>query len=397
MNTKVEINKILWSDYLLMFLFLCMCGNPVFVYLDFEYTYVLYAVVLFTVCICKRKRIYNTKFLSWLLLFCFLFTLQYVSLDIVSIPADINFMARLYTAFLISSFFGLLFREVYFNVIVAISAISIVGFIFNGVLNINIGYEFERYRSILVYNQYIQMGESIRNSGMFWEPGAFQGFIMMVPVLFSNKLEYLWKYRKKSCIILILAFISTKSTAAYMTMAVYLVLRLMISSRVSNLYKVVIISLFSLVLVYFVWGLDFMGEKIMAQLEDAKNVQQGDVSWDRFGAMRVDIYNIIRNPFIGNGFNQVSKYGILAEYMSGAGNGLSSATNMLGIPCMILYFVGIYNNFSNYKSSLRIVILVVVSMLLFNEAFLNYSLFWALLFIRIPRDYEKNSSIINSL
>lgn len=394
METKISKKKIPFGDYVVMFLFLCICGNPVFVYSNFEYIYVISAILILFACLIRHKKLYSKKSVLWGAFFCFLFMFQYLIIEVVSIAACINFLARFCIAFLISSFLGDRFREVYFKVIVIICGISLIGFTVNSLLNVNIGYEFDRYYTIVIYNQFLRMGTSVRNSGMFWEPGAFQGFIMLVPLMYSDSLSPLWKFHKTSCIILVLSLLSTKSTAAYLTLAVFISLILLSSEKISILSKIMMISSFVLVMIFYVWNLDFIGEKLLVQFEQAKDIQKGDVSWDRMGAMRVDMYNIARHPLIGNGFSEVSKYGILAEYMQGAGNGLSSATNMLGIPCILLYFIGIFYNFHGFKKAHRYVLIVIVVMLLFNEAFLNYPLFWSMLFIKTPNN-EKDFSVVN--
>lgn len=382
-------------DYFIMFLFICISGNPVFIYTKFKYIYIFFALVVTLICVIKKKALYKQKLLRWFLGFIVLFSLQYLCLEIVSVPADINFFARFYTAFLIASLYGSLFRHTYFKVIVFICVISLICYTINTIGGINFGVSFDRYKTILIYNQELHFKGDIRNCGLFWEPGAFQGFIMLVPLFYIDKLKMLWDKHKLSCLILIVTLLTTKSTAGYLTLAVFLFLLIISNNRINFAKKVFIVSLAVICFVFLVWELDFIGEKFVKQFEDFQNLEEGEVSWDRMGAMKVDIFNILRHPFIGNGFDSVSKYGILAEFMGGAGNGLSGATNILGIPCVILYFIGIYKNFRGVRKAHGLIIVFIVAMLLFNEAFLNYSLFWALLFINIPHNDEESCRIIN--
>lgn len=148
---------------------------------------------------------------------------------------------------------------------------------------------------------------------------------------------------------------------------------------------------------FFVWEQDFVGEKITKQFEEAQEIQEGDVSWDRMGAMVVDLHNIKRHPLVGNGFIDESRYGAIGEFMHGAGNGLSGSINMFGIPFILLYFLALFKNYGCYPVAHRWIFLLVIALLLYGEYFLNYPLFWTLLFIKIPTNNENNSSIINSI
>ena len=89
-----------------------------------------------------------------------------------------------------------------------------------------------------------------------------------------------------------------------------------------------------------------------------------------------------------------SRYGILGEYMKGAGNGFTGAINMLGIPFIILYFLGIFRNLSHIPKANRLVFIFAIILILNGEYMLNYPLFWSLLFIKMPQ-YERNIGTIN--
>lgn len=388
-NSIDNVKHISWLEYMVMFYMLCISGNPLFIYAESKLLYALSLIMFWGLCLIKKKHLYNRNLGLWLFGSCMLFLLQYLLLDLTSLNADINFIARLYIAFLCASFFGVKFREVYFKVMVALCIVSIPCFILqlNG---FRLGYEVDRYRSILVYS-FLNNGE--RNAGMFWEPGAFQGFIMMVPLLYSNKLKMLWKTHKKGCVILLLALLSTQSTTGYIAFAAFLFFTILLNGKINVLLKSCLIAV-SIIVFTYVWAQDFMGEKIMEQYEHAQNMQQGEVSWDRMSVMYIDFYNIQRHPLIGNGFMDKSRYGILGEYMRGAGNGFTGAINMFGVPFMLLYFIGIFRNFSSFSKSNRYVLIFVFILMLNGEYFLNYPLFWSLLFIKNTKD-EINSSFIN--
>lgn len=383
-----NIGKITKLEYLVMFFVICISGNPLFIYAESKMLYVASAALMVALCLIKGKKLTNNRFLFWMLCSCILFTLQNFTLTLTSVNADVNFILRLSIAFMAASFFGYKFREVYFKVMVFLCAISIPLFILQ-LGGFSVGYEIDRYKSILVYN----FMDGDRNPGMFWEPGALQGFIMLVPLFYSDKLKQLWKTHKKECVILLIALLTTKSTTGYLTLAAFLFLTLLLKGKISPVMKGIAITAM-LTVFTFAWSQDFMGEKIMEEYESAQNIQNGEIAWSRMGSMMIDIQNIKRHPIIGNGFMDESRYGILGEYMKGAGNGLTGAINMLGIPFILLYFIGICRNLSYIPKANRLVFIFAIILILNGEYMLNYPLFWSLLFIKIPQ-YERTIGTIN--
>ena len=256
---------------------------------------------------------------------------------------------------------------------------------------VNFGYKISRYNSILFYN----FMNIERNPGMFWEPGAFQGFIMLVPLFYSDKLKQLWKQHRKECVILLLALLTTQSTTGYLTFAAFIFLTILLNGKINPILKGVAVAAIIGVFTY-AWSQDFMGEKIMNEYEDAQTIEAGEVSWSRMGAMMVDINNIERHPIIGNSFLMESRYGILGEYMSGTGNGFTGAINIFGIPFIILYLLGIFRNLPHIPKGNRLIFVLIIIMILFGEYMLNYVFFWSLLFIKFPIN-EKSSNSFNSV
>ena len=376
--------KISKLEYLVMFLAIALSGNPILIYSGSKLIYVVAAAAIFILCLMKGKKLSNTTFIFWLVCSCILFFFQNTILKITSVMAEFNFLARLYIAFLTAMFFGYKFRKVYLRVMVAICLISIPLFLLD-LAGINFGYTIDRYSSVLFYN-FMNIG---RNPGMFWEPGAFQGFIMLVPLLYSDSLKQLWITQKKQCVILLIALLTTQSTTGYLAFAAFIFLTILLNGKMNIVIRGGLIAIFFVALTY-IWSQDFMGEKIADEIKSAQTIGSGDVSWTRMGAMVIDIKNISRHPIIGNGFLMNSRYGILGDYMAGTGNGFSGTINMLGIPFMLLFFIGIFKNLTFIPTPNRLIFIFIIIMLLNGEYMLNYPFFWSLLFIKIPQNTYKN-------
>lgn len=374
-----------------MFFAISLSGNPLLIYSGSKFIYVVSAAAMFGLCYVKGKKLLNSKLIFWIISSCILFIFQNSNLKYTSVPAEISFLARIYIAFLTAMFFGYRFREIYLRVMVAICFISIPFYLLDSA-GINFGYRIDRYNSVLFYN-FMNIG---RNPGMFWEPGAFQGFIILIPLLYSDKLKQLWNKYKKACVILLIALLTTQSTTGYLTFAGFIFLTTLLNGKMNIVIKGGLIASFIVALTY-VWKQDFMGEKIANEIEIAQTIESGEVSWSRMGTMMIDIENISRQPLIGNGFVIEERYGILADSMAGAGNGFSGAINMFGIPFMILYFIGIFKNLTSIPKPNRLIFILAVIMMLYGEYFLNSPFFWSLLFIKFPISKNGKQSICYNL
>lgn len=380
-----------------MFLFICMSGNPFFIYSGIgKWFGIISTIVLRILCHKKHKQTSNSKLRKIIFATILLFGCQHLVLEMASFPGDINFLFKIYSAYLMTSYMGERFRETYFRVMVFVSAISLFFFSVYVVSNVGIGLEFDRYHTIFIYNT-LKNSDEIRNCGMFWEPGAFQGFIMVSFLLYIDRLKELWVKNRRSVIILILAILSTFSTTGYVVLFSFLVLYFLTSYK-SNLYfRIFVIGAIGTIVVPFVWNQDFIGEKITSQFENAKMVDESTVSWSRAGQMELDKINIARHPIIGNGHLLESRYGkILGKEMSGGGNGFTSAINEMGVVFIICYFIVIFKNLKYYTSSQKMVFITICILLLNGETFLNHMLFWSFLFVKFPNFYINDNYSGNS-
>ncbi len=389
------ISKI--KDYILVFLLMCISGNPLFIYSNDWVFVIAVAVMVFLYMIQGGERLVSKKILGWLIFFVCLFVGQALVLKEVSLPANVNFLAKFYVGYLIVTLIGFRFRRVYLKTLYVISLISLVLFLWEYLGGAPLGFEFNRYKTLIFYNSIISI-DPIRNSGMFWEPGAFQGFIMLIPLLYLDDLKHLWRTYRKECIIFIITLGTTQSTTGYLVFVAFALGSVLISEHLSKVKKSVIIISSILLGMVLYDSLEFLGEKVSKEYEAAIELEEGEVSWSRMGALTIDMKNIARHPIVGNGFLLDSRYEGLGAKMVGTGNGFSGAINIMGVVCILLYFVMLYRQL-NMPWKKRLLFLVIIVLLLNGEYFLNYPLFWGLLFVKLPfidkSNNESNSRIIN--
>lgn len=385
--TRFEFSNmdISYKDIFYAFLLLCLSGNPFFPEVFTEWIYVGFAGVLFFMHIGKltADRLRLNVFSKWVIGFIVLFIAQFIFISPVSVPADINFLAKFFIAFIIPCILGDIFRYAYFKAITFTAAVSLVFFFIYVTTGWHTGLSFGRDNTILFYNHHnvnFVYDGGYRNCGMFWEPGAFQGYINLVPLLFYNELKQLWQQERISCIILIIALITTFSTTGYVVF-MFIIGTAVIKNTQSMLYRSIIGVAVIAAVVYSFTSLDFIGEKMTKQFENALTLKKGVVSWSRFGAAVVDSYEIARSPITGNGFMMDARYPKLGVLMAGSGNGFTGAVNSFGIIVIFLYLFQLFKRSPVITIIEKLIYVATVILLLQGEFFLNYPMFWALLFI----------------
>lgn len=181
--------------------------------------------------------------------------------------------------------------------------------------------------NILIHNFFLDRGDIIRNSGPFWEPGLFVGFIAIA--LFFN----LYINKKIFSVVnvtFIVTIITTFSSTGYILLFIILFSYFLFSSKSKIKYLVVP---FMIILSVFVYAnTEFMKTKIEYQYGNAK-----DDNVNRFGAMLVHMQMLERSPIIGY-LPTDQEYSMITDAHALA-NGLSNVLVVWGIPASILYYI----------------------------------------------------------
>lgn len=236
----------------------------------------------------------------------------------------------------------------------------------------------------LLLHTYQDTGD-IRNSGCFWEPGAFGGYLMLAIMLLGDSNNGKpFKGFKNQFILLSVALLTTTSTTAYVAYFVYLVY--MVSTRmvIRNMVRIVfILPVIAIGIWYTMFNATFLYEKIQKQYSMTEDQSYG---WEitRFGSLLYDYYHIEQKPFLGWGsYTDLRATGGAEDIISGKGNGFSEFTVRNGVIGTLIYFMGVflymYRLSGMKKLSAAIMVLLVIT-LLQGEVFLNYPLFLSLMF-----------------
>lgn len=391
--------------YVPMFLLLAFSGNPLFT--EMPYSKVLlsvFAVVFFAYVHSQGKAMLRLKPLGRLLgvigLFLFLSLCNLMAFDFVSWYGVLGFLLKLVIAFSVLNYYHSRkesFELIYVKVMATLSMFSLPLFALNFFSHVGIQLEKSTQKSTLFYTSYDTTQEFVRNSGMFWEPGAFAGYLLLA-FLFIVALNGRFQIGpfKKEFVWLFLAIITTTSTTGYIIFGLILLVYFLKNYSIG---KFIIVPLFSVIAVNAFSNLEFLQSKIFGQLEEAMEMESFDISNTRFGALNMDLVYIGSSPWFGNGLHYSTRYRFhpwVTEDI-GHGNGMSNFIAFWGIPLFLLWLFWVYHFFKKrvYNGILASLAMVIIVLMLQGEQFLNYPLF--LIFFVFTAFSNQKSVIENAL
>lgn len=178
-----------------------------------------------------------------------------------------------------------------------------------------------------------------RNSGPWWEPGAFQCFISLVMLMIASGQCTKVKHIRLKLLVLLVTWMTTQSTTGYLIMAVVLVMMFKQITeiifgyqyeRVSSAKKFLLISLVAAVMVFFYIniGAENITDKLAAN-NDSNLVRMNDI----FSSFKISMIS----PILGVGESLTkyySQYGIVNNSA-----GLLTMVCNLGWPYFLTYIL----------------------------------------------------------
>jgi len=202
----------------------------------------------------------------------------------------------------------------------------------------------------------------IRNNGPFYEPGLFASYLNIALVfnICVNK-----KLLSKDNIVLILAILSTCSSAGYISFILIVIFSAFMQKK--WIYKIITLSA-----VVFLWrpvmNLDFMANKIMSNYDNALTS-----SASRFGAILYHLEKVKESPIIGyaGGIDEISTPDgpITPSNKVISPNGLSYPFVFWGIPLAILFYFLLYDGFKKLTGIKNRWILLSLYIVILSTAF----------------------------
>lgn len=388
---KLRINQ-RWIDDTLVLLMLCISGNPAFIYSP-RFGKIIYGLMFLLLLVCSRLKVKVVALKQsafWLALLSVIFVAQYLLLGQITILGSLNFATKMLCAILFASYLGNRLPKTAIRVMSVICAVSLVFYLINltGVRFTSPLHLATRSQSLIVYTQSWEDPDStvFRNSGMFWEPGAFAGYIIATLLLFVDRPQLLWTRFKWHSVLLSVALLTTTSTTGYITFAM-LVLYFILRQDAKGYTKIIIYLTAGLLVVGSVIAfnkLDFLGQKIKKELLATERQTETDINVSRTGSIVFDMQYILTHPIFGNGLSGQTRFrfhlGIYDEdELNGFGNGFSGCIASMGLLFMLSFLIAIG---LNPNLNARWMVILTLVLLLQGEYFLNYPWFMMYPFIQ---------------
>jgi hypothetical protein len=391
------------TNYLPLFLLLCFSGNPIItamsysknllVIYSFAFIFYIFSFVNYNYLKIKIQQI-----LLVILFIVFLTLYQKFLIGFVSYPGVFALILKILLGLFTLIFYRVKrigFMDSYIKVMAFLTIISLPFFVLNQFGNWGIQLDNEFLKSFFFHTTFpVEIYSDsflIRNPGMFWEPGAFAGYLLLALlfIVLKNRSITIGRY-KKEVLWIIIGITTSQSTTGYFLLGIVILLFIWNRYRWSR-----IIVVPATVLLVF-WGynsISFLGDKVEDQYSGAVTMGENDVSNTRFGSLNMDMQYIMSQPFTGNGLDVSTRYRFhpWVKEDIGNGNGMSNFIACWGIPFFLFWFYCAYRfaYLFTRKKSVAFFFMVMMVLVLQGEQFLNYPMF--LIFFSIPTFYNNFS------
>lgn len=396
------------ADYFLVLLLVNLSGNMAFLTGVRQDFFLLAALTFAFLRMALIGRALTRIFVVVLTSYLVLFTFQTISLNYFAPVTIAGFLTRLvFAAAVVSTVRS--FRFVYVRVMVWLTILSFIFHVptlLGAILGVKV-YEIFRpvanivgadsnsvneRMNILLHNFQVDVG-LFRNAGVFWEPGAFSGYLVLALVFLATLRGTLFEEKlRRWRAVLVLGILSTLSTTGFLALPfVLFTFRLVTPENQKNFSRRFLRFLSFILLLFLIgipfWNLNFVGPKIVSLYDRAVNQAPG---WhtSRFGAVIFDMPYIQQKPLFGWGQNDATQYQLnpyLERYATG--NGLSGHLRQFGLFGLAIFLVSTWIGLGRIglHSTQRAWVIGILVLQLNGEFFLNYPLYLTLLFIGLER------------
>jgi len=403
----MRINTII--DYFMVLALVFVSGNLLFTNRIALFTVFIFATILFF----YRKIKFDMTFVYFLIGLTVIFILQIFKFDFFPAFTYAGVYIRILVAYFIlksvSDFSDKFVKVMYYISIVSfmffIPILFIPGFsdfLLNHLVfysRIEDGVQ-ARFNIMGLYT--IVPGHDFRSSGPFWEMGAFSGYLILALVI-----NYLKKpeLNNKISIILILAILTTQSSTGYITVLIFLAF--IFNREVKNIALKGVLAFSMFFVGYLAYtNLDFLGEKIEMQFEEAKALVNTEnlegESTDRFASMLKDWRDFQGHELIGRGFHNETRFTTMYDTEEISDIRTVGSTDILvrvGLPMFFWMLFLMYSSFSKFSkyhwgngNYMGGSIVLIVMLLLISETYFEYPLFWIVMMLHYTI-VEKNGDI----
>lgn len=404
------------TDFFFVLLLVAISGNPVLASEPWSEA-ILLAVAALSLSQYRTRvgLLVDRGFVVTLFIFVTIQLIQVVTIGFVSPRTIVGFCIRLWIAYAIVRSVND-FPVVFVKVMTVLAALSLLIWMPDRLLSatglgprsvfagLDLMPEVTKYQHLGFHS--LMNRDSHRNSGFFWEPGAFAGYLVLALLLLSFVRPSFAGRGRRSIVILTAAALSTFSTTGYLALPV----ALLVNTSVVDSIRTLRVQRAALIVGAVILGAavsagpwiaeqGFLIPKLVQQYEQ---VRDREPMWEltRYGSLIFDLEYIRQRPLLGWGLHPETRYSLHPGTLAAGkqGNGMSDFTVKLGLTGLLCYLTFVATSFyrmSVFRNTLHVALGAAVVLVLLNgEAFLNYPLFLCLMFlpgVRPPAN-DRNAS-----
>lgn len=231
-------------------------------------------------------------------------------------------------------------------------------------------------------------GGILRNAGFVYEPGMFA--CLLIPALAFNTIfeDSLLNRRNK---VFLITLVTTFSTAAYLSLAVFLVLYFTVSRGFSLMRSLMVLGGAAVVMLLF-WQLEFIGGKIQEQRDRALHGAYSTRYMGRIGSALVDMQSIAAYPWAGRGRHVETRFDAVQVFYNPGFthrvNGITHLMASMGVPFFLFYVYRMsvtakrLSRKVNANPHLWVILVIPLLVMALSQLILLRPFFIALLFLR---------------
>jgi len=342
-------------NYVLVYLLIFVSGSQRFNFSSQKYVVLGVLIALIAWYLFTDRKI-GEKFLLYLTAYAgLIFTISVYTDGSLSLSSVFSLLMKFMIAYLILRTVGTRFIDVFIKIIVFLALVSVLGYIsdtfhlFEGIVRKlphvgNRAYDGFFYLFRHAYHPY-------RNNSIFFEPGAYQGFLnAALFMIFFTKTGY-GNWRKWTYItILLVALITTFSTTGFVIFAVGFALFLYRSEIMSLTGKVVLVGVMTTLVAVFISQFEeIVVDKLSAYIAPEEGLRGWSAHARSFGA-QTDL-QIFKEHVFGIGHTKYAEeFGAISHTIGdadhkdykGSSNGVTSTLAKFGLPYALFIFTSYY-------------------------------------------------------
>lgn len=361
-------------DYTLVFLLTCFSGNPLFVSVNETPMYYIYFALFALIVSIRSGKIIFSSFIKYMWLYFLLYLTQLVLLPDASI-SSIGFMViKTYIGCSVFLHVGKRFTEIFIKIMAVVCFVGLFFYLYTQRFGLLPGVPTSDHTiSIGVFTQLYSLDDQFinRNSGMFWEPGAFQAYIN-IAIAFMMLKQKFSKLDWTVFVLFVISIITTYSTTGFILLGMNIVYYVTFKAHLSRFWKMVAIIVTVGACAYYFVTLDFMQEKILAHTDLDLNTESRINDLRRFSSVFLD------NMLIGVSYIEIW-----------SGNGFMINLLHVGILGAVYYYASFYRNLKRYqKGFFPIFFFSIILVSLQGEVLLMYPFYLSLPFLIIKNTSE---------